>query len=114
MVYKGVISYNPITKKCIVSRHVIFYKMTFPYTQVSRQTLFQQLVASSTTSQFRSIIVPVLIPSQVPSHDNTIPQNEHMDPAFSLSQFSLHNEFSPSISHNTNASAFPVNQEMSN
>ena len=36
MGYKGVICYNPNTKRCIISRHVLFDEMVFPYAQDSR------------------------------------------------------------------------------
>lgn len=35
MGYKGVICYNPKTRKCVVSRHVLFDEMMFPYIQNS-------------------------------------------------------------------------------
>ena len=33
MGYKEVICYNPNTKRCIISRHVLFDEMVFPYAQ---------------------------------------------------------------------------------
>lgn len=116
MGYKGVICYNPKTRKCIVSRNVLFGEMVYPYIQDSQHNISQQPMDSFTSSHMVRLVVPVPIPTQVLHHENAANQNGHLHSAYSLSQsrnISLQDEGSSNISINPNASTSIENQDIS-
>ncbi|KAM1797964.1 hypothetical protein ACFX12_032087 [Malus domestica] len=63
MGYKGVICYDPQSKKCIISRHVIFEESIFP---ARLRPSHSGLALAETVHQTSSVIIPFPIPMQSP------------------------------------------------
>ncbi|KAM1859212.1 hypothetical protein ACFX13_011546 [Malus domestica] len=84
--YKGVICYHVQTKKCFISRHVVFYESVFPY------ALLKSSVQDNVPvhSQFSRVVVPIPVVPRSSNHGTS--SSQHGQEASSSSSPAVHHD----------------------
>ncbi|KAM1741307.1 hypothetical protein ACFX12_011446 [Malus domestica] len=84
--YKGVICYHVQTKKCFISRHVVFYESVFPY------ALLKSSVQDNVPvhSQFSRVVVPISVVPRSSNHGTS--SSQHGQEASSSSSPAVHHD----------------------
>ncbi|CAL9022249.1 unnamed protein product [Prunus brigantina] len=102
--YKGVICYNRVTAKCVISRHVLHDEAVFPFKQINPGICGQSSQFSSTVS-----VAPVIV--SLPSRPYQAPLNTQ-DPSSLASDTQVSTSQSQSIS-STHGSLSPIQHHAS-
>ncbi|KAI5312002.1 hypothetical protein L3X38_041175 [Prunus dulcis] len=102
--YKGVICYNRITAKCVISRHVLHDEAVFPFKQIHPGICQQPSQVSSTDS-----VAPIIV--SLPSKPSQAALNSQ-DPLFLASDTQVSTSQSQSIS-STPGSLSPIQHQAS-